>query len=145
MLDSLTAFLAGDGGLVSIAVSAFLSSTVLPGSSEALLTASILSNPTVSHAVNLTILAGIFNTLGRMTSWAIGYWFPKKPPESAALEKVRRWGAPALILAWVPLIGDMIPLAAGWLKIGFWPALFWTGLGKFARYAVLTAALPGVL
>lgn len=49
------------------------------------------------------------------------------------------------MLAWVPVIGDVLPLAAGWLKVGFWPALLWTALGKTARYAVLSAALTGFL
>ena len=145
MLDAITSFLSGDGGLVSLAVSAFLSATLLPGSSEALLTAALASDPTLTRAFELAGIAALFNTLGSMTSWAIGRYFPKDPPSSEMLDRVRRRGAPALVLAWVPVIGDMIPLAAGWLKIGFWPALFWTAVGKSARYAVLSAALLGLL
>lgn len=145
MLDAITSFLSGDGGLVSLAVSAFLSATLLPGSSEALLTAALASDPTLTRAFELAGIAALFNTLGSMTSWAIGRYFPKDPPSSETLDRVRRRGAPALVLSWVPVIGDMIPLAAGWLKIGFWPALFWTAVGKSARYAVLSAALLGLL
>ena len=145
MLDAITSFLSGDGGLVSLAVSAFLSATLLPGSSEALLTAALASDQTLTRAFELAGIAALFNTLGSMTSWAIGRYFPKDPPSSETLDRVRRRGAPALVLSWVPVIGDMIPLAAGWLKIGFWPALFWTAVGKSARYAVLSAALLGLL
>ena len=145
MIESITSFLAGDGGLWALCVSAFLSSTVLPGSSEALLAAALASSPQTDRALLLVAEASLFNTLGSMTSWAIGRYFPHKTPESAALERLRRYGPPALMLAWVPVIGDVLPLAAGWLKVGFWPALLWTALGKTARYAVLSAALTGFL
>ena len=52
--------------------------------------------------------------------------------------------APGLALAWVPVIGDVLPLAAGWLRIGFWQALLWTAAGKTARYSVMALALLGV-
>lgn len=145
MLESAIGFLAGDGGLWTLCLSAFLSSTLLPGSSEAVLTAALASHASLERAVLLVALASCFNTLGSMTSWAIGRYFPKKPPESSALEKVRRWGAASLVFAWVPVVGDMLPLAAGWLRIGFLPALFWTAVGKTSRYAVLAAALMGLL
>ena len=145
VLDTLIEFFAGDGGLWALCLSAFLSATVLPGSSEALLSAAVASDPTFERVVLLTLAARFFNTLGSMTSWAIGRYFPHKTPESAALERLRRYGPPALMLAWVPVIGDVFPLAAGWLKVGFGPALLWTALGKTARYAVLSAALTGFL
>lgn len=50
-----------------------------------------------------------------------------------------------MALAWVPLVGDMLPLAAGWLRMGFWPVLFWTALGKTIRYAVFAAAVLGII
>ncbi len=145
IVDAIVGFLSGGTGLWALSLSAFLSATILPGSSEALLAASLASDPGTDRALLLVALASFFNTLGSMTSWAIGRYFPKKAPETAAVNRLRRWGAPALALAWVPVVGDMLPLAAGWLRIGFWPALLWTALGKTARYAVLTIGLLGLL
>lgn len=145
MFEAIVNFLAGDGGLWALGVSAFLSATLLPGSSEALLTASLAADPTTIHAVNLVVVASLFNTLGSMTSWVIGRYFPHKTPDSLTLERLRRWGAPGLALAWVPVVGDLLPLAAGWLGIGFWPALFWTFVGKTGRYVVWAAVVMQVV
>lgn len=144
MIESITSFLAGDGGLWALCVSAFLSSTVLPGSSEALLAAALASSPQTDRALLLVAAASLFNTLGSMTSWAIGRYVPHRVPANDAIDRLRRWGAPGLALAWAPVIGDVLPLAAGWLRIGFWPALLWTAAGKTARYSVMALALLGV-
>lgn len=50
------------------------------------------------------------------------------------VESVRRYGAPALLLAWVPLVGDALCLAAGWLRLNWWQAALFMAIGKFARY-----------
>lgn len=78
MIESITSFLAGDGGLWALCVSAFLSSTVLPGSSEALLAAALASAPQTDRALLLVAAASLFNTLGSMTSWAIGRYVPHR-------------------------------------------------------------------
>ena len=71
--------------------------------------------------------------------------YPRGPSELRdAVERLRRWGAPGLVLAWVPVIGDVLPLAAGWLRIGFWSALLWTAVGKTARYTLMAFALLGI-
>lgn len=145
LIETIATFLAGGTGLSLVCISAFLSATLLPGSSEAILTAAIAAAPgDIEHAVVLAACASFFNTLGSMTSWAIGRFLPDNRArtrfDDKTLGRLRRWGAPALFLAWVPLIGDAIPLAAGWFRIGFWSSLFWTALGKSCRYAVLTWA-----
>lgn len=113
MVESITSFLAGDGGIWALCLSAFLSSTVLPGSSEALLAAALACTQETQRAVLLVVAASLFNTLGSMTTWAIGRYVPHRVPASDAVERLRRWGAPGLVLAWVPVIGDVLPLAAG--------------------------------
>ena len=62
MIESITSFLAGDGGLWALCVSAFLSSTVLPGSSEALLAAALASAPQTDRALLFVAAASLFNT-----------------------------------------------------------------------------------
>ena len=138
MVESITSFLAGDGGIWALCLSAFLSSTVLPGSSEALLAAALACTQETQRAVLLVVAASLFNTLGSMTTWAIGRYVPHRVPASDAVERLRRWGAPG------PVIGDVLPLAAGWLRIGFWSALLWTAVGKTARYTLMAFALLGI-
>jgi membrane protein YqaA with SNARE-associated domain len=51
--------------------------------------------------------------------------------------RVRRYGTPALLLAWVPLIGDALCLTAGWLRLNPWQAALFMAIGKFARYGLI--------
>ncbi|MEM7406583.1 MAG: YqaA family protein [Pseudomonadota bacterium] len=125
--------------LAALFGAAFLAATLLPGGSEILLVAMDRGGEHPDWLLLTVASAG--NTLGSMTSWLIGRLAPQ-PEQFAerharALTALRRHGAFALLLAWVPIIGDPLALAAGWLRIGFWPALLFTAIGKTARYAVI--------
>ena len=57
------------------------------------------------------------------------------------VEKVRIYGTPALLLAWVTLIGDALCLAAGWLRLNPWQAALFMAIGKFARYGLIAFSM----
>lgn len=125
--------------LGALFAAAFLAATLLPGGSEILLVA--LDRAGDYPDWLLLVIATGGNTLGSMTSWLIGRLAPQ-PKQFArryerALGWLRRHGAAALLLAWVPILGDPLALAAGWVRIGFWPALLFTAIGKGARYGVI--------
>lgn len=132
--------------LWALFLSAFLASTLLPGGSEVVLAALAYQGQDDPWTLLLVATAG--NTLGGMSTWAVGrfvdWWYPSttvsQPKYQRAMEWVRRWGSPVLILSWVPFVGDPLCLAGGWLRIHWLPALFWIGLGKAARYAVIVYA-----
>lgn len=125
-----------EASLLGLFVASFLSATLLPGGSEAVLLVLILAKPELAGAA--LILATIGNTLGGMTTYAMGRALPQSTvPQKSAL--VGRRGAPMLLLSWVPLIGDALCAAAGWLRLAWLPCLFWMALGKAARYAVIVA------
>ena len=42
-----------------------------------------------------------------------------------------------LLLSWVPLIGDAVCVAGGWLRLNPWWAVLFIALGKFGRYCVI--------
>jgi membrane protein YqaA with SNARE-associated domain len=136
-----------DASLWSLFVSAFLASTLLPGGSEAVL-AYLASNETHSPLM-LLLVAAVGNTLGGMTSWGIGrliaYKYPArellKPAHQQAVDRIQRWGSPLLLLSWLPVIGDPLCVAAGWLRIPWLLSLVFIGVGKTARYAVILYAL----
>lgn len=130
-------------GLWVLFLSAFLASTLLPGGSEvvlAMLAASDDYDPWMLVAV-----ASAGNTLGGMTTWGVGrfleWWYPAsrftQPRYQRAIQWLRRWGGPALLLSWMPIVGDPLCLAGGWLRISWAWALLWIGLGKAGRYAVI--------
>ena len=55
-------------------------------------------------------------------------------PAARAVAWVRRYGAWALVFSWVPIVGDAMCAAAGWLRVGVAPALAAMAAGKLARY-----------
>jgi len=56
-------------------------------------------------------------------------------------DKVHRFGPAALFFSWLPIVGDPLCVVAGWLKLPFWPSVFFMALGKFLRYVIMTGAL----
>ena len=54
---------------------------------------------------------------------------------------LRRFGAKACLLSWLPLVGDPLCAVAGWLRLPFWPCVFYMAIGKFLRYLLMTSAL----
>jgi len=131
-----------NAGLAGLFVASFLSATLLPGGSEAVLLGVLALHP--GQAVPALLLATLGNTLGGMTTYWMGRALPEKKVGSGEtarhIEQVRHWGSPALLLAWAPLIGDALCAAAGWLRLHWLPCLLWMALGKGARYAVLVFA-----
>jgi membrane protein YqaA with SNARE-associated domain len=126
-------------GLAALFVSAFLSATVLPGNSEIVLFAFLEAFP--GRAAAAIVLATVGNTLGGLTTYGIGRLLPaRKPMPARALAWVKRYGAYALLLAWVPVIGDALCAAAGWLRVRWWAAALAMALGKLARYLVIAQA-----
>ena len=95
--------------------------------------------------LTLLLVAAVGNTLGGMTSWGIGWLLARKysvrgllkPEQQQAIDRLQRWGSPALLLSWLPLIGDPLCVAAGWLRIHWLLSLLFIGMGKTARYVVI--------
>lgn len=123
--------------LLSLFVSSFLAATLLPGGSEVVLFAVLKAYPNALWVA--LAVATLGNTLGGMVSFGMGWLLPQTQ-QLKHVEKVRRYGTPVLLLSWVPLIGDALCLAAGWLRLNPWQALLYIALGKLARYWVIAAA-----
>lgn len=129
-----------EAGLAGLFVSSFLAATLLPGGSEAAFFALVSFHP--EQAVPALALATIGNTLGGMTTYAMARLLPsKKLPGNSAV--VARHGAPILIFAWAPLIGDALCAAAGWLRLPWLACALWMAAGKGLRYAALLVAMNG--
>ncbi len=124
--------------LLSLFLGSFFAATLLPGGSEAVLFGVLKSYPETLWPALLIATAG--NTLGGMVSFGMGWLLPQTQ-QLKHVGKLRRYGTPALLLAWVPLIGDALCLAAGWLRLNWWQAALFMALGKFARYWVIAAAI----
>ena len=124
--------------LASLFASSFLSSTLLPGNSEVVLVAMLLSG--VSQPWLLVLIATLGNSLGGLTNVILGRFFPlreKSRWQEKAVGWLKRYGAATLLLSWMPVIGDLLCLLAGWMRISWGPVLFFLCLGKALRYVLL--------
>lgn len=120
--------------LGALFVSSFLAATLLPGGSEVVLYGVLKLHP--GQLWTALAVATLGNTLGGLSSYLIGRLIPQRKPLKG-LATVQRWGSPVLLLSWVPLVGDPLCVAAGWLRLNpLWSLLF-IAVGKFARYWVI--------
>jgi membrane protein YqaA with SNARE-associated domain len=126
-------------GLGSLFVSSFLAATLLPGGSELLFAALLLSD-SVSAGPAVAI-ATLGNSLGGLSTYLVGRLVPEQKTDSRMIGWLHRWGSPALLFSWLPLVGDAVCLAAGWLRIRFVYATLFIALGKGARYWALAILL----
>jgi membrane protein YqaA with SNARE-associated domain len=128
----------------SLFASAFLSATLLPGSSEALLLFRISDGGAWS---SLVLVATAGNLLGSLLTYGMG-----RVGNTALHSRLlridendirraeawfRRWGRPGLLLAWLPVIGDPLCLVAGLMRVGPLFFIVLVGVGKLARYTFL--------
>jgi len=121
-------------------VSAFISSTIAPGGSEAVL--AYLVSEQLQPVMLLVAVATVGNTLGALTTWWLGTLAAKKYPAEHVLDAkkqkslawVRRWGNWSLLLSWLPVVGDGLCFAGGWLKLPLLVATIFIFFGKSVRY-----------
>ncbi|MDH5180443.1 MAG: DedA family protein [Gammaproteobacteria bacterium] len=135
-------------GYWGLFLAAFLAATILPLSSEVVLSALLLSG---WSPMTLVMVATAGNVLGSITNYALGYWGSKTVVKKwlkmsdeefvHAEQRFVKYGMVSLLFAWVPVIGDPITVVAGILRIRLlWFVLLVTA-GKAARYVVLAFAV----
>lgn len=135
-------------GYFGLFIAAFLAATILPLSSEIVLSSLLLSglSPTA-----LVTIATIGNVLGSLINYALGYW--------ASLEIIKKWlkiseeefiraeqrfvkyGLFSLCFAWVPIIGDPLTVIAGVLRIRLLWFVILVAVGKLTRYIFISYLL----
>ena len=128
-------------GYLGLFVGTFLAATIVPFSSDALYLAILAAT---KDPMGCLIAGTLGNWLGSVASYWIGWiakwewiekWFKVKH-ETLQKQKVRidKYGAWLALLAWVPLIGDLLAIALGFYRTR--PALTMVLLlvGKFVRF-----------
>lgn len=131
--------------LISLFFAGLLSGSILPGGSEALLIYQLQQASASPFA--LWLAASLGNTLGGMSGWLLGYllvvrwpqWQQRHVSDNAA-RRLQRFGPWALLFSWLPLVGDPLTVAAGFLRFNPWLCLALIAVGKSARYGLLLAA-----
>ncbi|MBN1333973.1 MAG: DedA family protein [Synergistales bacterium] len=122
----------------------FLAATLVPLGSEI-----FVALMTVSGYEPLLIftVATTGNTLGSITNYYVGKLgrnFLLSPYINFGSEKLqkaekmyRKWGAPILSLAWIPIVGDPLTVIAGVFNLDLPIFTFWVFLGKSFRYSLV--------
>lgn len=133
-------------GLGAVFVVALISATLLPMGSEPVVLLLVHQKPELFWPA--IAVATVGNTLGGAISWWMGWGAERayeaathhSPRDQRVLGWLRRFGAKTCLLSWLPIVGDPLCALAGWLRLPFWPCVLYMGIGKFARYLIMTTA-----
>ena len=123
----------------------FLAATILPLSSELVLSTMLLTDSFDKYL--LLVVASFGNILGSSVNWYLGKkilifkdkkWFPANERQIAKGEiYFKKYGIWSLLLAWVPIIGDPLTIVAGILRVKFFTFLLLVCISKISRYIFL--------
>ncbi|RMH63008.1 MAG: DedA family protein [Calditrichaeota bacterium] len=129
---------------LTLLASSFLAATILPFSSEALLLFLVEKQFNIPA---LLLTASIGNIGGALVNYYLGRLGSRKAlhtwlrMDDTAIQNARRrynkWGVWSLLLAWVPVIGDPLTVAAGLFGTSFPLFLLLVTLSKAGRYIFL--------
>lgn len=128
-------------GLLGLFIGTFLAATILPFSSDALYIAVLAAT---KDPIGCLAVGTVGNWLGSVVTYWIGWigrwewiekWFKVKR-ETLEKQKVKidKYGVWLALLAWIPIIGDVIAIALGFYRTRPCATMFLLLIGKFARF-----------
>lgn len=133
-------------GLSTVFVASFVSATLLPLGSEPFVFGLLKLRPDLFWET--VVVATLGNTLGGIVTYWMGYganeaWRHRRKSGSQlrAIQWLERFGPKAMLMSWLPGVGDPLCAVAGWLRMPFWPSAGYMLLGKLLRYVIYTALL----
>ncbi len=139
-------------GYYGLFIAAFLAATILPLSSEIVLSTLLLGGYYPATVI-LTATAG--NVLGSLVNYALGYWLSlelvkkwlkmSEAEFEKAEQRYRKYGLFSLLFAWLPIIGDPLTVIAGILRVRLLWFVILVTLGKLLRYVVTSYLVLQVL
>ena len=142
-------FAAGYAGLF---LSAFISATLFPMASEAILSAMLVGG---FDAVACVAIATVGNWLGSLTTYAIGRignlatierWLHVKPEDTHKYEHyARKYGYWVGLLIWVPVVGDILAVCMGLVRTPVVLSATMIFIGKLLRYIVFAVITLGII
>ena len=141
-------------GYALLALSAFTSASLLPGSSEVVLAALVV--PRLRPMAACGWWPRCANCAGSVLNWWLGSqvgrfqhkrWFPATPGTNSACAAVElsNLGPYAILLSWLPVVGDPLTVVAGILRYPILQFIVLVFIAKGARYGVLLLAADTLL
>ncbi len=145
------AFDLSNWGYWGLFIAAFLSGTVVPFSSEALLSLLIIKD---YNPWGCILAATIGNWLGGITCYYIGYWGKtewihrylriSQQKVDRCIQFLQGKGSLLGFFGFIPFVGDIIIVALGLMKANRWGAILSILVGKFTRYYFVVFLLDKV-
>jgi membrane protein YqaA with SNARE-associated domain len=146
-------------GLPGLFVTALLAGSVFPLPTEALVSALVLGGQHLALVLGVALLGNVLGstTLYVLGGWVarggggpIGRWLQRRsekegPRLEKAKEKLRHVGAPALLFCSIPIAGDAVILAAGFVGVRPLPFVVFVALGKGLRYGAVALSTAAAL
>lgn len=123
-------------------ITAFLAATILPFSSEVAFVAAIKNDMPIYTAL---FFASSGNILAIIFNYWLGFLLYEKIKTKLLSSKIgnkayklgHKWGYGALLLSWLPIIGDPLTLVAGLVRLKFVWFVIIAGILRIARYYFL--------
>ena len=150
MIETITQFFI-DWGYIGLFISAFVAGSILPFSSEVVLTVLVQmgADPTVC-----LLSASVGNTAGGLVCYWLGYlgnmerierWLKiDKQKMDKVSGFVKRYGAAMGLFGVLPWVGEVIIVLLGLMRANVYITTFTMFIGKFIRYLLIILALQGV-
>ena len=131
---------------IALFISAFLAATILPFSSEAAFYLAITNEMPILNAM---LSASSGNILAIILNYYLGFFLYEKTKNklfSSQLGKKsfllgHKYGQYALVLSWMPLIGDPLTLVAGLVRLNFLRFVIIVSTLRVLRYYLLTLVI----
>jgi membrane protein YqaA with SNARE-associated domain len=130
-------------GYIGLFLASFLAATILPFSSEVVLSALLYAG---LDAWTCIYVATAGNWLGGLTGYLLGrlgkyewlekYFRIKKEKLEQFSQKWQKKGAWLAFFAFLPFIGDFLAVVVGFLRCRFWSVAVLMLIGKYLRYIV---------
>ncbi|MDR0367891.1 MAG: VTT domain-containing protein [Bacteroidales bacterium] len=140
-------------GYVGLFLASFLASTIIPVSSEIVLTALIASSK--FDVWTCILVATLGNFLGGLTTYGLGYlgkwewiekYFKKTREDIEKFQlKVSKAGIVMAAFTWLPFVGDLIGLSLGFLRFKPTPVFIMMLIGRFGRFVVSGLIIANIL
>lgn len=149
-MEAITQFFI-DWGYIGLFISAFVAGSILPFSSEVVLTVLVQmgADPTIC-----LIAASIGNTAGGLVCYGLGYlgnmeWIERwlkidKQKMDKVSGFVKRYGAGMGLFGVLPWVGEVIIVLLGLMRANVYVTTLTMFIGKFIRYWLIVLALQGV-
>jgi membrane protein YqaA with SNARE-associated domain len=131
--------------LAALFMWSFLAATILPLGSEAPLVVYVRSYGQLAVPVLVATAGNYLGActtywLGRRAAQALGRGAASAEGNTRSARLLRRFGPPALLLSWVPVLGDALVALAGAVRMPFGAFSCWMAAGKALRYAAVAWA-----